>query len=71
MKTTFNGRTRAETKRKALAFWAHNRDALGLGMREFFERCSISADGTTIVFSPPARESSPLRFLARLRGHAS
>lgn len=70
MKTTFNGRTRAETKRKALAFWAHNRETLGLNMREFFERCSISTDGTTIVFSPPRRESKPMRFLSRLRGSA-
>lgn len=69
MKTTFSGRTRAETKRKALAYWAHNRETLGMNMREFFEHCSISADGTAIVFQPLSR--APIRsFFSRLRRNA-
>lgn len=69
MTTTFTGRTRAETKRKALAYWVDNRDTLGLSMREFFDRCSISADGTMIVFLQPMKPLSHARgLLARLRG---
>lgn len=66
MTTTFTGRTRAETKRKALAYWVDNRDSLRMNMREFFEHCAISADGTSIVFHPVRRE--PRRsFFSRLR----
>lgn len=69
MTTTFTGRTRAETKRKALSYWVDNREKLALSMREFFERCSLSADGTAIVFHPVERTTAA-RFplLARLRG---
>lgn len=69
MTTTFTGRNRAETKRKALAYWVDNRDTLRLSMREFFDRCSLSADGTAMVFHhrAGARPRSPIRLLARLR----
>lgn len=66
MTTTFTGRTRAETKRKALAYWVDNHDSLGLTMREFFDRCALSADGTAIVFQSPERQKSfGLRLFAR------
>lgn len=69
MTTTFTGRTRAETKRKALAYWVDNRDTLGLSMREFFDRCSLSVDGTMIVFLQPVKAvSAGARLFARLRG---
>lgn len=69
MATTFTGRTRAETKRKALAYWVDNRDALRLNMREFFDRCSLSTDGTVIVFLHPVKApSAGVRLFARLRG---
>jgi hypothetical protein len=69
MTTTFTGRTRAETKRKALAYWVDNRESLGMSMRDFFERCSISADGTSIVFHPISRVPGRFSFL-RLRRNA-
>lgn len=68
MTTTFTARTRAETKRKALAYWVDNRETLGLTMREFFERCAISSDGTAIVFQPVvATGTQGFRFFARAR----
>ena len=68
MTTLFSGRSRAETKRKALLYWANNRETLRLTMREFFERCSLSPDGTAIVFHHQAPEAKPLpRLFARLR----
>lgn len=68
MTTIFSGRTRAETKRKALTYWANNRETLGLSMREFFDRCSLSPDGTMIVFhQKQQRASLPAGLLQRLR----
>ena len=68
MKILFTGRSRAETKRKALAYWVDNQHTLGLGMRAFFERCALSADGTTLVFRHETAKPSPGRgLLARLR----
>ena len=67
MTTTFTGRTRAETKRKALAYWVDNQESLGLTMREFFDRCSLSADGTMIVFLMPVKAPAPSRLLAAFR----
>ena len=46
----FLGRTRADTKRKALDFWVSNQRQLDLTLREFFERCRISQDGKRITF---------------------
>jgi hypothetical protein len=49
----FNGRDRADVKRKALSFWASNSGHLGLSLREFLRRCRLGADERTIVFMAP------------------
>ncbi|MFH0900586.1 MAG: hypothetical protein V2A73_08150 [Pseudomonadota bacterium] len=53
----FNGRDRAQTKRKALDYWYQHRDSLKLSLRDFFMRCRSSSDGLKIIFmqSWPAR----------------
>ena len=63
MTTVFTARTRAETKRKALAFWVENRERLGLSMREFFDACTISPDGTSIAFQMPQPVPVKIRLL--------
>ena len=63
MTTVFTGRTRAETKRKALAFWVENREPLRLSMTEFFDACTISPDGTSIAFQKPQPAPMKLRLL--------
>jgi hypothetical protein len=46
----FNGRDRAHAKRKALDYWYHNRERLGLTLSDFFARCRLSPDNRTITF---------------------
>ena len=59
---TFQGRDRATTKRKALAWWVENRSRLGIDMTGFLTRCTITPDGTIITFrAVPARVSVPAR----------
>ncbi len=49
----FNGRDRADVKRKALSYWASNSGRLGLSLRDFLGRCRMGADERTITFSAP------------------
>ena len=61
MTIRFTGRTRAETKRKALGYWVNNQDRLRISMKEFVQRCAMSAEGTTIVFNEEVqKEKRPL-----------
>jgi len=60
----FTGRTRAETKRRALDYWVANQDKLGIPMRDFLARCAMSPDGTLIVFRQGEAEPR-LRWLRR------
>jgi hypothetical protein len=62
----FNGRNRAETKRKALAWWVANRDELKLSIAEFLGACSITADGTAMTFKKPEeKKESAFRLFAK------
>lgn len=45
----FQGRSRADAKRKALNYWCVNREKLGLDLREFSARCRLMDDERTIV----------------------
>jgi hypothetical protein len=49
----FNGRDRADVKRKALSYWASNSGCLGMSLRDFLGRCRLGADERTIIFSAP------------------
>jgi hypothetical protein len=49
----FNGRDRVHARRRAVDWWFTHRQALGLCLREFFLRCSWSADERTITFIRP------------------
>jgi len=46
----FSGRDRVHARRKALDWWFHHRQALGLCLREFLSRCQVSDDQRTIIF---------------------
>ncbi len=46
----FKGRTRADSKRRALNYWYQNRDTLRLDLRTFFDQCRLQPDDSTIVF---------------------
>ena len=63
MTIRFTGRTRAETKRNALRYWVDNQDRLRLTMAQFLARCTMSPDGTTIVFAE--EQPQPVRWLRR------
>ena len=63
MTIRFTGRTRAETKRKALGYWVDNQDRLQISMRDFLARCTMSPDGTTIVFA--SEQPQPRLWLLR------
>jgi len=49
----FNGRDRADVKRKALSFWASNSGRLGVSLRDFLSRCRLDADERTIIYTAP------------------
>ncbi len=49
----FNGRDRADVKRKALSYWASNSGRLGLSLRAFLGRCRLGVDERTITFTAP------------------
>lgn len=51
-KVNFNGRNRAQVKRKALDYWFHNRDRLRLTLPDFMRQCRMSSDERTITFFP-------------------
>ena len=50
---TFNGRDRADVKRKALSFWAFNSGRLGVSLRDFLSCCRLGADERTIIYTAP------------------
>ncbi len=47
---SFNGRDRVHVQRLALNWWYTHRQQLGLCLKDFFLRCSLSDDGRTITF---------------------
>ena len=47
---TFTGRTRSDTKRKALNYWYMNQTSLAMTIREFSARLVLLPDGKSIVF---------------------
>jgi hypothetical protein len=47
----FSGRNRVHVKRKALDFWYHNREQLGLDLPAFLRRCTLSHDERTLFFA--------------------
>lgn len=49
----FCGRDRVHAQRKAVDWWFHHRDSLGLCLRDFFLRCRWSDDQRTIIFNHP------------------
>ena len=49
----FKGRTRADSKRRALAWWYTHQSHLGVDVRAFFNCCRLLVDGRTIVYHPP------------------
>lgn len=49
----FNGRDRADVKRKALSYWASNSGAMGLSLRAFLGRCRMGTDERTIIYTAP------------------
>src|SRR6266545_1091955 len=50
-KVNFNGRNRAQVKRKALEYWFNNRDRLRMSLNDFVRHCRLSPDERTITFS--------------------
>lgn len=46
----FSGRDRVHAQRKALDWWFHHRQSLGLHLRDFLALCLISDDQRTITF---------------------
>jgi hypothetical protein len=46
----FCGRDRVHAQRKALDWWFHHRQSLGLRLREFLALCRVSDDQRTITF---------------------
>lgn len=53
----FEGRSRTETKRKALAYWIDHQDRLRLSLREFLGGCAATPDGLVISFRMPTGRS--------------
>lgn len=51
MTIRFNGRTRADAKRRALAYWVANQERLQMTFKDFLSACTMTPDGTTIVFA--------------------
>lgn len=49
----FKGRTRADSKRRALAYWFAHQSNLHLDVRGFFQCCRLLPDGRTIVYYGP------------------
>jgi hypothetical protein len=47
---SFSGRDRVEVQRRALDFWYHNRERLGLDLCAFLARCTLSADEKSLTF---------------------
>jgi hypothetical protein len=46
----FSGRDRVHARRKALDWWFHHRQSLGLRLLEFLSLCRVSDDQRTITF---------------------
>ena len=46
----FSGRDGVQARRRALDWWFHHRQTLGLRLLEFFARCRVSDDQRTITF---------------------
>jgi hypothetical protein len=49
----FRGRDRVHARRKALDWWFHHREALGLRLGDFLSRCCWSDDQRTVIFIRP------------------
>jgi len=49
----FCGRDRVHARRKALDWWFHHRQSLGLRLVEFFAQCRVSDDQRKITFIRP------------------
>jgi hypothetical protein len=49
----FSGRDRVQAQRRALDWWFHHRQTLGLRLREFLCNCRWSDDRRTITFIRP------------------
>lgn len=56
----FSGLSPRVAKRRALQYWYVNRDALGLSLAEFFERCRVRRTGgaTHITFYGDERSTA-------------
>jgi hypothetical protein len=49
----FCGRDRVQAQRKAVDWWFHHRQALGLRLLDFLSRCRLSDDQRTLTFIRP------------------
>jgi hypothetical protein len=50
-KVAFNGRNRAQVKKKALDYWVKNRERLELSLKDYISKCRLSPDERTITFT--------------------
>ncbi|RMD98706.1 MAG: hypothetical protein D6812_12980 [Deltaproteobacteria bacterium] len=51
------GRNRADTKKRALAFWFKNRAQVDQDLKGFLAHCRINPAGTRIVYLPDSSSS--------------